>query len=347
MTREAAEDIGDRLGTFMDFDQAQSWGASIRIRVSLDVRVPLRRCLRIKSAGQELTTALTYEHLPNFYYICGILGHIMRDCPSAMGGKGTEGGEDLQYGAWLRESRTVRVSFPSYRGSEGGLWGSHQGQRGRRGTSIFDFSPQNSKVMEQRPDSGGGLAASVTSVVDEGGPRTTAWQLTPQGNLESWRGNFGSGCKVAGNLEETTICENPRSAKQLGQERIPNIPSPYQELSSIQTVGPATIRTQPIDFPLAQPEISTPTPSPKSDWPKSNSSWNGAFGPGDLVTVPIAFKAGARGGRRGTGRGHKETERSHPKGYSKRKEGFSGGESSKKKLMLSLGVKGRPHSRQP
>ncbi|KAK4387741.1 hypothetical protein Sango_2380700 [Sesamum angolense] len=225
MTREVAEDIGDRL-------------------------------------GRELTAALTYERLPNFCYICGILGHIMQDCSSAVGGKGTEGGEDLQYGAWLRESRTVRVSFPSYRGSEGGLWGSHQGQRGRKGTSIFDFRPQNSKVMEQRPDSGGGLAAPVTSVVDEGGPRIAAWQLTPQGNVESWRGNFGSGCKVAENLEETTICENPRSAKQLGQERIPNIPSPYQELSSIQTVGPATIRTQPIDFPLAQPEISTPTPSP-------------------------------------------------------------------------------------
>ncbi|KAL0316501.1 UNVERIFIED_CONTAM: hypothetical protein Sradi_5528300 [Sesamum radiatum] len=69
MTREVTEDIGDRLGTFMDFDQTQSWGATIRIRVSLDVRVPLRRCLRIKSARQELTAAITYKRLPNFCYI--------------------------------------------------------------------------------------------------------------------------------------------------------------------------------------------------------------------------------------------------------------------------------------
>ncbi|KAL0325207.1 UNVERIFIED_CONTAM: hypothetical protein Sradi_5090000 [Sesamum radiatum] len=149
MTREAAEDIGYRL-------------------------------------GQELTAALAYERLPNFCYICAIMGHIMRDCPLEVGGKGTEGGEDLRYGAWLRKSRTEHVSFPSYRDSD-------------------------------------------------------------------------------------------------------------------------------------------------------DSSWNGAFNPGDLVIVPIVFKAGAREGRRGRGRGHKETERSRPKRYSKRKEGFSSGESSKKKLMLSPG----------
>ncbi|KAL0316500.1 UNVERIFIED_CONTAM: hypothetical protein Sradi_5528200 [Sesamum radiatum] len=323
----------------------------------------------------------------------------MRDCPSTGGGEGMEGGEDLQYGAWLRESHTVRVSFPSYRGLEGGLWGSHQGQRGRRGTSIYDFQPQNSKVIKQRPDSGRVMAAPVTSVVDEGGPRTEAWLLNPQGNVESWRGNYDSGCKVAENLEETTTCENPRSAKQLGQERIHNIPSPNQELSSIKTVGPTTIRTQPLDFPLAQPKIPTPTPSPNltgpslvitqttsspepeitlmaqttppnvnnptpfvsqpqtnaipvnqinqtpkftilcrtppipishpADFnissPTSDSSWNGTFSLGDLVTVPIAFKASARGSRRGRGTGHKETECSHPKGYSKRKEVFQVG----------------------
>ncbi|KAL0433393.1 UNVERIFIED_CONTAM: hypothetical protein Slati_2673600 [Sesamum latifolium] len=52
--------IGDRLGGFRDMDADESgcsWGASLRIRVSIDVTKPLKRVLKLKSpSGNELLT---------------------------------------------------------------------------------------------------------------------------------------------------------------------------------------------------------------------------------------------------------------------------------------------------
>ncbi|KAL0355404.1 UNVERIFIED_CONTAM: hypothetical protein Sradi_3987300 [Sesamum radiatum] len=84
MNREVAELIGSRLGTVIEVanKQPQSlWGVKMQIKVSLDIRKPLKRFLRIHSlSGDELTVSFTYEKLSTFCYICGILGHIMRDC---------------------------------------------------------------------------------------------------------------------------------------------------------------------------------------------------------------------------------------------------------------------------
>ncbi|KAL0427400.1 UNVERIFIED_CONTAM: hypothetical protein Slati_2914800 [Sesamum latifolium] len=76
--------IGNRLGSFRDLDSDNtgcSWGATMRIQVSLNVHQPLKRALKLRSPiGKELMIRFTYECLPNFYYLCGRLGHIDKYC---------------------------------------------------------------------------------------------------------------------------------------------------------------------------------------------------------------------------------------------------------------------------
>ncbi|KAL0444356.1 UNVERIFIED_CONTAM: hypothetical protein Slati_2158300 [Sesamum latifolium] len=77
MNVEVATLIGNRIGIFRDTetdDTGCSWGATMRIKVALDVNIPLKRVLKIRSpVGDELLLCFTYERLPNFAISVGDL----------------------------------------------------------------------------------------------------------------------------------------------------------------------------------------------------------------------------------------------------------------------------------
>ncbi|KAH9786019.1 reverse transcriptase domain-containing protein [Citrus sinensis] len=55
----------------------------MRIRVSLDVRKPLKRRMKLKKIGSEwIWIDFKYERLHVFCFICGLLGHTEKQCPS-------------------------------------------------------------------------------------------------------------------------------------------------------------------------------------------------------------------------------------------------------------------------
>lgn len=89
-----------------DFDR--EGGDSLRIRVKINVRKPLRRgtFIKIGSQGEEEWVEMRFEKLPDFSYGCGRMGHITRDCED----KETAAREDQQYGIWLKK-------YPSTRGN--------------------------------------------------------------------------------------------------------------------------------------------------------------------------------------------------------------------------------------
>ncbi|KAL0433223.1 UNVERIFIED_CONTAM: hypothetical protein Slati_2656600 [Sesamum latifolium] len=75
--------IGGRLGRIIEVPSPsqRSWGSDMRVRVALDIRKPLLWFLNISStSGEQLTVSVSYERLPLFCYICGMLGHIARQC---------------------------------------------------------------------------------------------------------------------------------------------------------------------------------------------------------------------------------------------------------------------------
>ncbi|KAL0456588.1 UNVERIFIED_CONTAM: hypothetical protein Slati_0998000 [Sesamum latifolium] len=100
MTRAMADFIGKRLGRFIESDSNQAqfmMGAKVRIRVALDVRLPLKQVLVLRSPeDQELLVSLTYERLSTFCYGCGVLDYILRDCGRRLDNQPDEE-EELQY----------------------------------------------------------------------------------------------------------------------------------------------------------------------------------------------------------------------------------------------------------
>ncbi|KAK4387744.1 hypothetical protein Sango_2381000 [Sesamum angolense] len=112
MTRDVAAFIGNKLGKFKEVDldsNGEVWGSSVRIQVSVDITKPLKRALKIRKLGDEHLVTFTYERLPNFCYLSGVLGHLSRQCEVQLQEAFCDPGEHAPYGDWLRA--VAPVSF--------------------------------------------------------------------------------------------------------------------------------------------------------------------------------------------------------------------------------------------
>ncbi|KAL0432446.1 UNVERIFIED_CONTAM: hypothetical protein Slati_2578900 [Sesamum latifolium] len=118
MTRDVAAFIGNKLGKFKEVDldsNGEVWGSSVRIRVSIDITKPLKCALKLRTVlGDEQLVTFTYERLPNFCYLCGVLGHLSRQCETQLHDGFCDPGENAPYGNWLRAATPS-----SYRGRIG------------------------------------------------------------------------------------------------------------------------------------------------------------------------------------------------------------------------------------
>ncbi|XP_075663402.1 uncharacterized protein At4g02000-like [Castanea sativa] len=89
MTEEVGKDLGSKLGKYIESDR-RSWLAEqakfLRIRVDIPIDKPLRRGANIvNSEGGKCWVTFKYERLPNFYFICGVLGHDEKHCSGNQG----------------------------------------------------------------------------------------------------------------------------------------------------------------------------------------------------------------------------------------------------------------------
>ncbi|KAL0368285.1 UNVERIFIED_CONTAM: hypothetical protein Scaly_1047400 [Sesamum calycinum] len=98
--------IGNKIGKFYEMDMEESgrsWGATMRIRVAINVTSPLIRALRIRTTmGEELVVSFTYERLQNLCYLCGHLRHISKFCEMRFEDGFQDPGEETPYGPWLQ-----------------------------------------------------------------------------------------------------------------------------------------------------------------------------------------------------------------------------------------------------
>lgn len=104
LSEKIVEAIGSYVGVYKHADKSSfdgSWKAFLRIRVSIDVTKPLKHKMKIKKTGGEwIWIDFKYERLPNFCFICGILGHGDRFCPKLFEGYHTD--TEKSYGPWMR-----------------------------------------------------------------------------------------------------------------------------------------------------------------------------------------------------------------------------------------------------
>ncbi|KAL4363533.1 hypothetical protein GQ457_04G019830 [Hibiscus cannabinus] len=102
----------------------------LRVRISVDVTKPLRRCVALGGCGSKPRLCpLQYEKLPNFCDGCGFIGHLVVDCPR----QPYDPLIKFQYGDWFRvDMKARRVVLVQEKGrirfhEEAGSSNSHSG----------------------------------------------------------------------------------------------------------------------------------------------------------------------------------------------------------------------------
>ncbi|XP_060965260.1 uncharacterized protein At4g02000-like [Cannabis sativa] len=78
-TDRAIQQAGNYMGVFLESDLKNFqgvWREYLRVRVYLNVDVPLKRRMKFcKKGGEAFYANFKYEKLPTFCFICGIMGH--------------------------------------------------------------------------------------------------------------------------------------------------------------------------------------------------------------------------------------------------------------------------------
>jgi hypothetical protein len=162
MDKETGELLGDEIGDFLCVDvddNGQAAGEYLRIKVKIDITKPLMRATTIyleneddkKSEDENLVRedvdeggngrviSFKYEFLPDFCYVCGIIGHNDRACST-----GIAKGDQQQYGAWLRADVMKKTYNEEDRfripGDRGGFWRTSNGGSGGSKPGIYAIS---------------------------------------------------------------------------------------------------------------------------------------------------------------------------------------------------------------
>ncbi|KAL0439101.1 UNVERIFIED_CONTAM: hypothetical protein Slati_2393100 [Sesamum latifolium] len=177
------------------------------MRVGLNVNKPLKRAMKVRStSGEELLVRFTYERLPNFCYLCGLLGHIDRYCQLRFSEGFEHQVEPLPYGAWLRApvrripsaNSTAKHPFP--------VSSSSQRPSGCKGPAVFgNFGNRQAQV-----------------------PRTEAGSLNQRGQVSSPSNHGGSADEEVdssllvahdkGPVDMEVLLAEPQISKQKGKE---------------------------------------------------------------------------------------------------------------------------------
>lgn len=138
LSKETGELLGDEIGEFMEADVGEdrmATGRFLRVKIRLDIRKPLMCGVTVKTKeeGPDRWCPVVYEHLPDFCYVCGVIGHTDRVCLTKLKKGETE---TPQFGSELRFRPTrrrgdggfVRSSdgggMAKWKGSSAGRWGS-------------------------------------------------------------------------------------------------------------------------------------------------------------------------------------------------------------------------------
>ena len=79
--RSMIKSLSSKVGKFLhaEIPPDDFAGNFIRVRVTLDVRTPLRNHVSISRAGKREIFLVKYERLPNLCAVCGMLGHTYKE----------------------------------------------------------------------------------------------------------------------------------------------------------------------------------------------------------------------------------------------------------------------------
>ncbi|KAE9444887.1 hypothetical protein C3L33_23215, partial [Rhododendron williamsianum] len=146
ISKDVGLKIGARIG-FVDDVAIPATGSKegrfVRVRVHMDVNVPLKRGCVVKLASHSsFWVEFRYERLPMFCPYCGLVGHDLQSCITRFHDSENDELRDAQYGIWIRASPVTqpgrrRSSSPPTRAN-----GSGESRNGRN---------ENSAPVEDNP----------------------------------------------------------------------------------------------------------------------------------------------------------------------------------------------------
>ncbi|XP_058774352.1 uncharacterized protein LOC131648628 [Vicia villosa] len=110
-----ARKIGGIIGSFEEMDQKEAHRNRrfLRIKVTMDLQLPLKRGTVVKFKDKSLRVHFKYERLPSFCFVCGRIRHQLKDYEE-LGDLSEDGFEDIEeqdlsFGLWLRASPLPKV----------------------------------------------------------------------------------------------------------------------------------------------------------------------------------------------------------------------------------------------
>lgn len=102
---KVVEQIGSSLGELVErvASRRDEYVDYIRVRVRMDVKKALKRgtFLRLGDGSKKLI-AFTYELMPLYCYLCGIVGHMEKRCPMRYNEDFIDPGKEFSFGEWLK-----------------------------------------------------------------------------------------------------------------------------------------------------------------------------------------------------------------------------------------------------
>lgn len=102
MNADIIQTIGDRIGQVLEVESGEDGdcvGKYTRVRVNLDITKPLKQGIWVlpEQSQEKICIILVYERLPNLCFVCGRLGHVLKDCEAKDVDKAA-----IKFGNWLR-----------------------------------------------------------------------------------------------------------------------------------------------------------------------------------------------------------------------------------------------------
>jgi hypothetical protein len=140
--------------------------------------------VEIDDAGKTIWCPMEYEHLPDFCYICGLIGHVEKGCSQKL-----RRGEELQFGKWLRwvpprklGSLSIQRSWSDSRGRRSFWSGGNdsrdgsrsEGKSWRKDSSNSQNSGKNTEKEEKEVTSLLKITDKVAKEVEKGEGRGVA-----------------------------------------------------------------------------------------------------------------------------------------------------------------------------
>ncbi|XP_058774619.1 uncharacterized protein LOC131648902 [Vicia villosa] len=108
--------LGNIIGIFeeMDVRETSRNGRFLRIKFTTDLKESLKRGTVVTFKGKKIRVHFKYERLPTFCFICGRMGHQIKDC-EAVEELNEEGFDDIEeqdlaFGQWLRASPLPKLT---------------------------------------------------------------------------------------------------------------------------------------------------------------------------------------------------------------------------------------------